>query len=57
MVFVPLKICFFIEIHDELINFILISLPLYVYLLEMLLNFMTGYYEHGSLITDKVEIA
>ncbi|CAD8162285.1 unnamed protein product [Paramecium octaurelia] len=57
MVFVPLKICFQIEITQDLLQFFLLTLPLYVYLIEILLNFLTGYYEHGVLVIDQKQIA
>ncbi|CAD8057761.1 unnamed protein product [Paramecium sonneborni] len=57
MVFVPLKICFFIQIHDPILNFILNYLPVYVYLMEIALTFLTGYYEHGVLIMDQKQVA
>ncbi|CAD8150118.1 unnamed protein product [Paramecium pentaurelia] len=57
MVFVPLKICFFIQIEDPILNFILNYLPVYVYLMEIVLTFLTGYYEHGVLIIDQKQVA
>ncbi|CAD8137995.1 unnamed protein product [Paramecium octaurelia] len=57
MVFVPLKICFFIHIEDPILNFILNYLPVYVYLMEIVLTFLTGYYEHGVLIMDQKQVA
>ncbi|CAD8055219.1 unnamed protein product [Paramecium sonneborni] len=57
MVFVPLKICFFIEIQDPILNFILNYLPVYVYLMEIVLTFLTGFYEHGVLIMDQKQVA
>ncbi|CAK84807.1 unnamed protein product (macronuclear) [Paramecium tetraurelia] len=57
MVFVPLKICFFIQIQDPILNFILNYLPVYVYLMEIVLTFLTGYYEHGVLIMDQKQVA
>ena len=57
MSFVPLKICFFIKVEGSVLQFFLVSLPIYVYIVEIYLNFVTGYYEHGSLITDKKQIA
>ncbi|CAD8205669.1 unnamed protein product [Paramecium pentaurelia] len=57
MVFVPLKICFQIDVSQELLQFFLFTLPLYVYLIEILLNFLTGFYEHGVLVIDQKQIA
>lgn len=57
MVYIPLKICFFVDIEDPASHFFLDSLPLYVFIIEMILNFMTGYYKDGCLVFEKATIA
>ncbi|KAM3132822.1 hypothetical protein pb186bvf_015127 [Paramecium bursaria] len=54
--FVPLKICFEIMLTDPGYVFFFNQLPIIMYIMEIVLNFMTGYYEHGTLIMNPMQI-
>lgn len=45
--YIPMKLAFHIEIESETAKLLLDSLPNYIFMAEILLNFNTAFYSHG----------
>ncbi|CAD8147118.1 unnamed protein product [Paramecium pentaurelia] len=56
IIYIPLKISFEIQGSNDGIDFFLETLPQYVFICEILLNFNVAYYSRGVLVLNQVQI-